>query len=113
MSSLLRSAGEALAQQVLALLGAPAARFLGSPEEVGQIRVVLPLRVLDVGLESQDVAQALLDEPDDVVVLVLGACDLASFVCHCSSSVRGSLSPRSLFTRPPGSQSRRAARSGP
>src|SRR5215207_5170325 len=71
-----RSAGQTLAKQVLALLGALAARLLGALEEVGELRVALALSVLAVGLETQHVGQALLREPDDVVVLVLGAGDL-------------------------------------
>src|SRR5688572_29261365 len=71
-----RSAGQTLAEQVLALLGALATRLLGALEEVGQLGVALALGILLVGLETQHVGQALLGEPDDVVVLVLGAGDL-------------------------------------
>src|SRR5919106_4277051 len=71
------SAGEPLAQHVLPLLGALAARILRPPEEVGELVVAVPLGVLGVGLEPQDVREALLGEPDDVVVLVLRAGDLA------------------------------------
>src|SRR5215207_10695790 len=71
-----RLAGQTLAEQVLALLGALAARLLGALEEVRQLGVALALGVLLVGLEAQHVGQALLREPDDVVVLVLGAGDL-------------------------------------
>src|ERR1043165_5162014 len=72
------SAGEALAQEVVALLAALAAGALGTAEELGQLRVAVALGVLDVGLEAQRVAQRLLGEPDEVVVLVLGAGDLAT-----------------------------------
>jgi hypothetical protein len=41
-----RSAGQTLAEQVLALLGALAARVLGALEEVGQLGVALALGVL-------------------------------------------------------------------
>src|ERR671914_2511878 len=71
------SAGEALAQHLLALLGSLAALALRAPEEIGELVVAVALRVLGVGLEPQDVRQALLGEPDDVVVLVLRAGDLA------------------------------------
>src|SRR5204863_6014521 len=82
------SACDAAAQKLLALLGSLAARALGAAEELGEIRITIALGVLDVGLQAQHVREALLDEPDDVVVLVLGAGDLpgllgASF--HVSS----------------------------
>src|SRR3954447_9664659 len=79
-----RLALEAALQQLLALLGALLALVLGLAEELREIVVALALGVLDVALETQRVRQALLGEPDDVVVLVLGACDLSG------------LSPRSL-----------------
>jgi hypothetical protein len=56
---------------VLALLGALAALSLRAAEEVRELGIPVPLGVLDVGLESQRVREALLCEPDDVVVLVL------------------------------------------
>jgi hypothetical protein len=62
------------------MLGTLATRLLGTPEEVGQLGVALAIGVLDVGLQSQHVAQALLGEPDHVVVLVFGASDLASLL---------------------------------
>src|SRR5205807_7666151 len=46
---------------------------------------------LDVDLEPQRVAERLLREPDQVVVLVLGAGDVAGLFgrdCHCSSAHR-------------------------
>jgi hypothetical protein len=57
---------------LLALVGA----LLRAPEELREIGVAVALGVLGVLLEAQRVAQALLREPDDVVVLVLGAGDL-------------------------------------
>src|SRR5215216_3284287 len=74
-----RSAAQPLTQQLLALLGALAALGLGLAEEGGELGVALAFGVLDVGLQPQGVAQAGLGEPDDVVVLVLGAGDLSSF----------------------------------
>src|SRR4051812_48518579 len=65
---------------LLALLGALAALTLRAAEEVGELVVAVPLGVLDVGLEAQRVVQALLHEPDDVVVLVLGAGYLAGLL---------------------------------
>src|SRR4051794_2751297 len=82
------SAVEPLGQHLLALLGSLAAGLLGAPEELGELGVVLALGVLDVGVQSQDVAQGLLGEPDDVVVLVLGAGDLAGLLrAHLASSL--------------------------
>src|SRR4051794_34293449 len=69
----LRSAPEPLLERLLALLATAAARLLRPLEEVGQLGVAVPLRVLGVLLHPQRVAQALLGEPDEVVVLVLGA----------------------------------------
>src|SRR4051794_36801316 len=74
------SAGQARPQQRLSLLGALAALPLGAPKELGELGVSVALGVLRVVLEAQDVAQALLGEPDDVVVLVLGAGDLAGLL---------------------------------
>src|ERR671930_553898 len=73
---LARSAHEARSQELLPLLGALAALALSAAEEVRELRISVPLGVLDVRVEPQHVPQALLDEPDDVVVLVLGAGDL-------------------------------------
>src|SRR5919108_598153 len=71
--------GEALAQELLALLATLAAGTLRAAEELGELRVAGALGVLDVGLEAKRVAQRLLGEPDEVVVLVGGAGDLAAF----------------------------------
>src|SRR5215213_6547967 len=71
-----RSAGQTLAEQFLALLGALAAGLLGALEELGEVGIAVALGVLAIRLEAQHVRQALLREPDDVVVLVLGAGDL-------------------------------------
>src|SRR5215204_6262678 len=76
-------------QKSLALLGALLALVLSLAEEVSELGVVGPLRVLDVCLEPEGVRQALLGEPDDVVVLVLGAGDCAGLGCglhRCVSS---------------------------
>jgi hypothetical protein len=77
MSSCERGDSEPVGQVALALLGAIAAGFLGAAEEVGKLGVAVALGVLDVGLQAQRVAQALLGESDDVVVLVPGAGRLA------------------------------------
>ena len=71
----------------------PAPRPCGSRwGPCGRIRpapVALAIGVLDVRLEAERVAQAGLGEPDDVVVLVLRASDLASFgISHRSPSLR-------------------------
>src|ERR687888_53705 len=70
--------GKPLAQELLALLATLAAGALRAAEEVGELRVAGALGVLDVGLQAQRVAQRLLGEPDEVVVLVAGAGDLAT-----------------------------------
>src|SRR5215216_604591 len=62
------------------LLGPLAALGLGPAEEVGQLRIPLTFGVLDIGLQAQGVAQAGLGEPDDVVILVLGAGDVPGLV---------------------------------
>src|SRR5687767_10684915 len=78
--------GKALLEQLLALLGALAAGALGAAKELGEITIAVALCIVDVGLEPENVAQALLGEPDDVVVLVLRPRDLAGLgrgcVCH-------------------------------
>src|SRR3954464_8424817 len=84
---------------VLALLAALAALCLGATEEVRELGVPVAFGVLDVGLKPQRVAEALLCEPDQVVVLVLRARDLAGLLAtrfHPSSALRewsGSLYP--------------------
>src|SRR3954467_3770287 len=70
------SAGEALAEQLLALLAALAALALSAAEELGELAVAVALGILRVLLHAQGVAQALLCEPQEVVVLVLRAGDL-------------------------------------
>src|SRR5919106_4831104 len=77
-------------QQPLALLRALAALALCPAEELRQLVVVLPPGVLDVGLEPERVAQARLGEPDDVVVLVLGAGDVAGLGGGYIASFTGS-----------------------
>src|ERR671911_1701845 len=72
----LGSAAETAREQLLALLSALAALTLGSAEELGELGISVALGILDVPLEAEGVAQARLGEPDDVVVLVLGARDL-------------------------------------
>src|SRR5690606_24667232 len=79
-SRLSRSGGDTAAEVVLALLGALAALGLGAAEEVGQLGVPRALGVVDVRLQAQRVAQALLDEPDQVVVLVLRPGDPAGLL---------------------------------
>src|SRR5215216_2517287 len=78
------------------LLGPLAALGLGPAEEVGQLRIPLTFGVLDIGLQAQGVAQAGLGEPDDVVVLVLGAGDVPGLVA--TGHVR---LPRALLRPPP------------
>src|SRR5688572_3759113 len=94
---------QALLQQRLALLGALAARALGAAEELGEIVVAVALGVLDVLLEPERVAEALLGEPDDVVVLVLGAGDLTGLGGGCrlhgSPFVSGSRPRLPVFSR--------------
>src|SRR5215204_2631286 len=68
--------GEAGGHHLLALLRALAALVLRLAKELRELVVALALGVLDVRLESQGVAEARLREPDDVVVLVLGAGDV-------------------------------------
>src|SRR4051794_2668723 len=82
------SAGEPLAQEVLALVRALLALALGPAEELGELVVAVALRVACVLVHAQCVAQALLREPDEVVVLVLGSGYLSSFGCHRASSYR-------------------------
>src|SRR5690606_26685815 len=67
---------EARGQQPLALLGALDALVLRLAEQLRRLLVARSLRVLDVVLEAQGVAQARLGEPDDVVVLVHRAGDV-------------------------------------
>src|SRR5918992_828669 len=80
------STADAGLEHRLALLGALAALALGPAEEVGELLVAVALGVLHVRLEAQGVVQALLGEPDDVVVLVLGPGDLAAFFAHDAST---------------------------
>src|SRR5215218_1697606 len=68
------------AQQCLPLLGALPALALRAPEEVGQLGVAVALRVLHGRIEPEHGVEALLDEPDDVVILVLRAGDAAGFL---------------------------------
>src|SRR3954447_17382822 len=76
------SARQTLCQELLAPLAALAARLLGAAEELRQVRVAVTVGVLDIGLQTQRIAERLLGEPDQVVVLVLSASCLASFVGH-------------------------------
>src|SRR5215207_9028610 len=69
-------------QERLPLLGALAALALRAPEEIGELAVAVALGIGRVLLHPQRVAQALLREPDDVVVLVLGPGDLAALRRH-------------------------------
>src|SRR5215217_3304619 len=76
------SAAQTGLQQRLALLGALAALALRAAEELRELVVAVALRIGGVLLHPQRVAQALLREPDQVVVLVLGASDLAALRRH-------------------------------
>jgi hypothetical protein len=62
---------------------------LRAAEEVRELRVAVTLRVLRVLLEAQSVAQTLLGEPDDVVVLVLGAGDLPGLLVGMDALLSG------------------------
>src|SRR3954470_3184824 len=70
------SARQALLEQLLALLAALAAGLLRTAEEAREIVIAVALSVFDIGLQAQCVAQRLLGEPDQVVVLVLRAGDI-------------------------------------
>src|SRR5438128_2550288 len=72
LACLVRWLADPFAQELLALFSALATLSLGAAEEFGELLVFGTLRVLDVDLQSQDVTHALLQEPDDVVVLVTG-----------------------------------------
>src|SRR4051812_43123670 len=76
------SFGQPLGQHRLGLVGALLAFRLGTTEEPRELRVAVPVRILDVGLQAQCVAQALLGEPDQVVVLVLGTGDLPALAAR-------------------------------
>ena len=56
--------GDALAKQVLALLGALTALALSTAKELRERGVAIALRVLDVRVKPEHIAQALLHEPD-------------------------------------------------
>src|SRR5215210_7560698 len=81
---LVRSAAEPGLEQLLALFSALAALGLRLAEQVGEFAVAVAVGVLDVGLQAERVAQALLGEPDEVVVLVLGAGDLSGLLAATS-----------------------------
>src|SRR5215208_1176240 len=81
-------APQPLTQQLLALLGALAALRLGLAEEPGEFGVAVAFRVLDIGLQAQGVTKARLGEPDDVVILVLGAGDLSGLRTPAAGSAR-------------------------
>src|SRR5215213_5237068 len=76
------SAAQTGLEQRLALLGALAALALRAAEELCELVVAVALRIGPVLLHPQCVAQALLGEPDEVVVLVLRAGDLATLGRH-------------------------------
>src|SRR5215213_7806898 len=86
------SAAQTGLEQRLALLGALAALALRAAEELCELVVAVALRIGPVLLHPQCVAQALLGEPDEVVVLVLRASDLATLCRH-------RLPPRSTYRR--------------
>src|SRR5215213_11186028 len=81
---LARSAAEPGLEQLLALLSALAALCLRLAEEVREFAVAIAVSVLDVGLQPERIAQALLGEPNEVVVLVLGASYLSGFLAATS-----------------------------
>jgi hypothetical protein len=54
--------------RIPALSAAASARVLGAAEQARCLVVTVSLGVLDVGLQAQDVVQALLGEPQQVVV---------------------------------------------
>jgi hypothetical protein len=80
------SGGQPRAQQLLAHLGALAAVRLRLAEQVGHLGVALAVCVLDVGLQPQRVAQARLDVPDQVLVLVLRPGHGAGFLSRRDAS---------------------------
>src|SRR3954452_14694970 len=82
------SGSEALRKHLLAHLAALAALRLCLAEERGQLLVALSSGVLDVLLEAQRIRERLLGEPDQVVVLVLRAGDVAGLFrgCHAVPS---------------------------
>src|SRR4051794_28553240 len=86
-----RSAGESGLEHGLSLLGALPAVALGLAEEVRQLAVAVAIGVLDVLLQAQHVAQAGFGEPDQVVVLVLGAGHASGVggAAHVASCSRG------------------------
>src|SRR4051794_481971 len=73
-------AGDPAGQQLLAHLAALAALGLRLAEQFNELLIPVALGVLDVALQPQRVAQGLLGEPDQVVVLVLGAGDLTGLL---------------------------------
>src|SRR4051794_15811093 len=81
------SAAEPGLEQLLALLSALAALCLRLAEQVGEVAVAVAVGVLNVGLQAECIAQALLGEPDEVVVLVLGAGDLSCLLAAASGHV--------------------------
>src|SRR3954470_14360617 len=88
MIGLTRSAAEPGLEQLLALLGALAAVCLCLAEQVDEFAVAIAVSVLDVGLQTKRIAQALLGEPDEVVVLVLRAGYLSGLLPATGSHVR-------------------------
>src|SRR5438067_8206567 len=72
-----RRLADPFAQKLRTLFGALTALSLGATEELGELLVFGALCVVDVDLQPEDIAEALLEEPDDVVVLVGGPRDTA------------------------------------
>src|SRR3954452_22756020 len=75
---------QALLEHRLAHLGALAAVRLRLAEELGHLGVAGALGVLDVEVQAQSVAQAGLGVPDEVVVLVGRAGDVAALAGHAA-----------------------------
>src|SRR4051794_32491973 len=69
-------AGQPRREELLAQFSALAALCLGLAEKLCELGVTVALCVGDVGLEPQRIAQRLLGEPDDVVVLVCDSGEL-------------------------------------
>jgi hypothetical protein len=97
------SAAESAEHELLALLGSLAALVLGPAEELGELHVAVALGISDVGLQAQGVLEALLGEPDQVVVPVLGAGDVPGLgVRHAHRSLLCSRRSGLAASYPPG-----------
>ena len=90
------SAAEEGEQHLLALFGALAAFGLSFLEELAELGVAGLLGVLDVLLEPRGVGQAGLGEPQEVIVLVLGAGGFISRGSHVRHSSVGGRVPATI-----------------